>query len=60
MINHPLSQRLALDVLRHHIEMAPLTRVRQSLEDMGAVQTPRDPLLHHEAPQMVGIMPQIG
>src|SRR5687768_3168987 len=31
MIKHPLSQRLALDVLRHHIEMAPLTRVRQSL-----------------------------
>ena len=49
IVDHPLRQRLPVNIFRDGINEVPFTRRRDRLQHVGVVDAPRDPLLHQEA-----------
>ena len=48
VVDHPLRQRLAIDVLRHRVEIVALASGLERLRDMSTVEASRNPLFHQE------------
>lgn len=53
IVDHPLGERLPVDIFHRDIEKVALARSR--LEHMRAVDAPRHPFFHHEAFKVFGI-----
>ena len=59
VVDHPLRQRLTLNVFGNDVDKVALAGLRKCLEDMGVGYPPRDPLFHHKAFQIFGVFAQI-
>jgi hypothetical protein len=59
IVDHPLRQRLPVDVFGRDIQEIALALQQAGFQHMRAVDPPRHPLLHHEPLQIGGIVAQI-
>ena len=59
VVDHPLRQRLPVDVFGDDIEKIALARRQAGFQHMRAVDAPRHPFLHQEALQIGGIVAQV-
>ena len=59
IVDHPLLQRLPLDILRRDVQIVPLPRLRTGLEHVGIVDAAGDPFFHQEAFEIFGIVSQV-
>ncbi len=59
MVEHPLRQRLAVDVLADRVQVAALPRWRAGLDHVRVVEAPGNPFFQQKALQIGGVATQI-